>query len=310
MTIVPRWITHANVNTADVARSERFYTEVLGLVPQARTAPSEPQDGSGFAMPDQAVQWRGVILGDHRAPRGAVVDLLEWLAPPTTGAPASEPNRLGHVALRFGVADVEAVVGRATEHGSAITRLHHDDPAGARDVVIVRDPDGTRIELEQLDDPDGSPHYRGVRVNCADIDRSLAFFTQGFGLEAEAPRTVSVSDADGGPGSRESGRLRVASVSVPGQADRFSLELTQWEDPVATGRPPTTGNHAGIYRVAAVVHDIAASHARVLDVLPTAVAPVEVTVFDDQPPLLASFYPDPDGAIFELIEPAVPGPAR
>jgi catechol 2,3-dioxygenase-like lactoylglutathione lyase family enzyme len=206
----------------------------------------------------------------------------------------------GLAGLRFGLADVASVLARVSGAGGSVTRLHHGDPTGPRDVTVIRDPDGTRIELEELADAGASPMYCGVRVNCADLERSLAFLTGGFGLVADPPRPVSVDDPDG----RESGRLRVATVSVPGQADRFSLELTQWEEPAAMGSPPTTGNHAGIYRVAAVVRDIAESHACVLDVLPTAVAPVEVTVFDDEPPLLASFYPDPDGAIVELIQPA------
>ena len=156
-------------------------------------------------------------------------------------------------------------------------------------MVITADADGTRLELIELEARDQSPTYQGVRVNCTDLERSVRFYTDGFGLVADGPRTVSVA-ADGAP----TGRFRSASVYVPNQRDQFTLELTQWEDPPTVGTVPRSGNHAGIYRVAAVVHDIATSHQQVLGVLPTAAPPVRVTVFDEQPPLLASFYPDPD----------------
>jgi catechol 2,3-dioxygenase-like lactoylglutathione lyase family enzyme len=300
MTVSPRWFTHANVNTADLPRAEAFYTEVLGLVPRARTAPSAAQDGSGFAMPGVMVRWEGVLLGDYRTPRGPVVDLLQWMEPPTEGKPATGPTHIGLSALRFGLADLDATAERLVEGGGSYERIRHEDPAGSRQVIIATDADGTRLELMEHV-PEQSPMYQGVRINCTDLERSLAFYTTGFGLVADDVRTVSVL-AEAGP----AGRFRVASAYVPGQRDEFTLELTQWEDPPTVGTPPGSGNPAGIYRVAVVVRDIAESHRQVLEVLPTGAAPVRVTVFDDQPPLLASFYPDPDGAIAELIEPSVP----
>lgn len=302
MTVPPRWFTHANVNTADLQRAEAFYTEVLGLVPRARTTPSQAQDGSGFAMPGRMVRWEGVILGDRRSPRGPVVDLLQWMEPPTEGAPAGGPTHVGLSALRFGLADLPAATARIAERGGSVTPIRYIDASGSRQVLISADADGTRLELMELESSDQSPMYQGVRINCTELDRSLRFYTEGFGLVADGPRTVSVVADDGAP----TGRFVSASVYVPDQRDQFTLELTQWEDPPTEGTPPRSGNHAGIYRVAAVVRDIALSHQQVLGVLPTAAPPVRVTVFDDQPPLLASFYPDPDGAIAELIEPSVP----
>jgi catechol 2,3-dioxygenase-like lactoylglutathione lyase family enzyme len=292
-----RWFAHANVNTSDVGRGERFYTEVLGLHPAARTAPAEPQDGTGFAMGGVMVQWAGVLLSDHRGGRGPLVDLLQWKLPPTEGAPAAELTHLGLSALRFGVADVESVVAaarRVNGANTAVDRFHHQDPAGDRDVVVIRDADGTRIEVVQ---GDPAPEYRGVRINCSDLARSIPFYEDAFGLEVAAPRDVVVTETGGG-----AGRFRAATASIPGQPDGFTIELTEWRAPASVGTPPGAGNHAGIYRVAIVVDDIEASHQRVLGVLPSAVAPVDVVVFDDGPLVRASFYPDPDGAIVELIQ--------
>src|SRR4051794_37510107 len=182
-----RWFAHANVNTADVVRGERFYTEVLGLQPAARTAPAAPQDGTGFAMAGVMVQWAGVLLGDHRGGRGPLVDLLQWKLPPTEGTAAGELTHLGLSALRFGVTDVQRAVASSA---GPVERRSHRDPAGDHDVTVVRDPDGTRIEVVEAGT---GPVYRGVRVNCSDLDRSVAFYRAAFGLDAAEPRNVDVT---------------------------------------------------------------------------------------------------------------------
>lgn len=295
----PRWFVHANVNTADLARAERFYTDALGLVAAARTAPSQPQDGTGFAMPGRLVRWEGVILADRRAPRGPLVDLLEWKEPPTEGSPGA-PCQLGIAALRFAVANPAGTAAAGTPGGAVAQEWTLHDQAGDTEVVLTTDPDGTRLELGALPPGVEGPLYRGVRVNCSDLDVSVAFWTAAFGLDADPARTVTATDR----GGRPAGRWRAARVYVPGQRDRFCVELTQWDEPEPSGAPPAAGNHAGLYRVAMVVADIEAHHRQVLAVLPSARPPVAVTVFDDQPPLLASFYPDPDGVVAELIQPA------
>lgn len=224
-----RWFAHANVNTADVVAGERFYTEALGLTPQARTAPAEPQDGSGFAMPGVPVQWQGVLLGDHRGGRGPLVDLLQWKLPPTEGVAAGELTHLGLSALRFGVSDMERAVASSA---GPVERSTHRDKGGDTEVTVVRDPDGTRIELVVTAT---APVYRGVRVNCTDLERSVRFYRDAFGLDAAEPRTVDVA----GAGGDAVGSFRAATVFIPGQPDGFTIELTQWIRPAPVGTPPT-----------------------------------------------------------------------
>src|SRR3954468_3265998 len=171
-----RWFAHANINTVDVVAGERFYSEALGLTPQARTAPAEPQDGSGFAMPGVPVQWTGVLLGDHRGGRGPLVDLLQWKLPPTEGTAAGDLTHLGLSALRFAVTDVERAVASSV---GGVERLVHREPSGDSDVMVIRDPDGTRIEVVAAT---VGPTYRGVRINCTDLDRSVDFYRAAFGL--------------------------------------------------------------------------------------------------------------------------------
>ena len=298
----PRWFTHANVNTADVAAAERFYTEVIGLSPVIRTAPAEAQDGSGFGLAGVGVRWEGVLLGDHRAGRGPQVDLLEWKQPPTTGTAAAEATHLGHSALRFGLADTDAAVQRIAARGGASAVWRLADQGGERELVVTADPDGTRIELVTAAE---APVYAGVRVNCSDLTRSASFYEEAVGLTGDPERTVSVTGADGSP----VGRFRARRMFLPSQRERFFLELTQWEQPAGVGAPAAPGHHAGIYRVALTVDDMAESLARVRTVTPDAPPALDVDVGEQFPLVHACFFPDPDGAIVEFIQrfrPAVP----
>jgi catechol 2,3-dioxygenase-like lactoylglutathione lyase family enzyme len=286
-----RWFAHANVNVTDLDRSERFYTEVLGLRLRGRTAPSEPQDGAGFAMPGVMVQWRGAFFGDRRDP-GPLVDMLQWTLPPTEGPAAGGLTQLGHSALRFAVTDLAAALDAA---GGPAEHLVHRGPDRRQGLAVVHDPDGTRIELVEA--PTG-PEYRGVRLNCSDLDRSIAFYRDAIGLEAGPVQGLDVERPDGQP----VGQARTAPLAIPGHPEGFTIELTEWTEPAPTGAPPAAGNHPGIYRVAIAVAGIDAAHLEVAAALPDAPPPVDVVVFDDGPVVRASFYPDPDGAVIEYLE--------
>jgi catechol 2,3-dioxygenase-like lactoylglutathione lyase family enzyme len=290
----PRWFIHANVNTADVAAGERFYAEVLGLSPVTRTAPVQPQDGSGFGMAGVEVRWVGVLLGDRRGGRGPQVDLLEWKLPPTTGRPATDVAHLGHSALRFGISDLDGAARRVSGRGGG-SHWRLDDPDGEREIVLGSDPDGTRLEL--LPAATG-PVYTGVRVNCSNLERSVAFYSAAAGLDAGPERRVSVRDEAGSA----VGRFRARRMHLPSQAEQFHLEMTEWEEPRPSGAAASPGNHAGIYRVALSVDDMEESLAQVRTVAPDAPPAVEVDVGEQFPLVLACFFPDPDGAIVEFIE--------
>jgi len=285
----PRFFAHANVNTADLDTAEAFYVTHFDLVPRWRTAPSRPQDGTGFGMPGTAVQWRGVLLADHRGDYGPVVDLLQWLLPATEGTPYPERHHLGIAALLFSVPDLGASEEALAAAGQPVERLDH----GGQPVVLTTDPDGTRLELVQAHQP---PTYRGVRINCSDLDRSTAFYQAAFAVEADEPRTIKVAD----------GRFRSRRLYLPRQRETFSIELTQWESPPPVGPAYATGNHAGIYRLAAAVDDMVASHADLAAAVPGVPPAVDVDLGDDLVVMPAVFFPDPDGAIVELLQRGLP----
>ena len=98
------------------------------------------------------------------------------------------------------------------------------------------------------------------------------------------------------------GRFRAVDMFVPHRRRSFRLELTEWVRPAPIGTPYTTGNHAGIYRVALTVEDIDVGYADLLRSVPDAPAPVTVDLGESLGPMRALFFPGPDGNIVELLE--------
>jgi catechol 2,3-dioxygenase-like lactoylglutathione lyase family enzyme len=293
---VPMRFAHANVNASDVEVSEAFYTTCFGFVPQWRTAPAEPQDGTGFGMAGQLVRWEGVLLADHRGTRGPVVDLLEWKQPPTEGVPYRERSHLGLAAYLFAVGSLDDAVARLNRAGAPVERgSYRTSDEAPVDMVITADPDGTVIEV--IGDAAGIT-YRGVRVNCSDLARSAGFYAAAIHLDSDPPRSIEQSGGDG----LVAARFGAQRMYLPGQRDAFSVELTQWEDPAPVGTPYASGNHAGIYRLALTVEDMDASLEDLRNTVADAPPAVIVELGPGLPPVKAAFFPDPDGATVEFIE--------
>jgi len=72
------------------------------------------------------------------------------------------------------------------------------------------------------------------------------------------------------------------------------------------GTPYRTGNHAGIYRLAAAVDDMKVSYEELVEAVPTAPPPVDVDLGDDLVVMPAVFFSDPDGAVVELLQRGLP----
>ena len=158
---------------------------------------------------------------------------------------------------------------------------------------MTTDLDGTYLELVQASQP---PTYRGIRINCSDLTTSSAFYVAALQLEGDDPRQVT----------RGSQRFEAQRLYLPRQRETFSIELTQWEEPTPVGTPYATGNHAGIYRLAAAVDDMTVSYADLVKAVPSAPPPVDVDLGDDMVVIPAAFFPDPDGSIVELLQRGLP----
>lgn len=116
-------LNHVAIHVADVARSVKFYGEVLGLPALPRPAFTFP--GAWFALGSQELH----IIGDRR------------------DQPVYSHNRGNHFAML--VDDIEAAVAvlddKQIEHSGLKVR-----PDGALQ-VFFQDPDGFYLELTQVD---------------------------------------------------------------------------------------------------------------------------------------------------------------
>jgi catechol 2,3-dioxygenase-like lactoylglutathione lyase family enzyme len=288
----PRWFAHANVNAVDLEASERYYCDCFDLIVQGRTAPPEVQDGAGFGLPGVPVRWRGVFLADDRSPRGPVVDLLQWLEPPTQGGAYERADNAGLVAVRFSASYLDGVEHRLRDRGAPAEEWQLRAPDGRHDELLVSaDPSGTRVEVVGREGPS---RFIGLRVNCTDLERSVAFYQAALHLDAEPAQTVEVVTPD----SVQAWTSQM--LYLPGQRRQFSLELTQWASGV-TGPPYVDGTHAGIYRTALVVADMDASYQELVQVVPDADPPVTVALGEGLADVEAVFFPDPDGAVLEFV---------
>ena len=120
-------IDHIELVTADPARAERFYTEVLGFKVRSRaTVPG-------------GLQIVYLDLG------GTTVELLRYTEPPP--APAAEGLRLGYRMMALEVEDMQQALDALRKQGVEAVWGPVTRPAYAR--AEIRDPDGNHIELRQ-----------------------------------------------------------------------------------------------------------------------------------------------------------------
>jgi catechol 2,3-dioxygenase-like lactoylglutathione lyase family enzyme len=121
------------LNAADMARSETFYTEVIGL----KVAIRVPQDGPPMEI---ALCVSGSLTGGD--PFVVLANLGEPL----------QPGREGFGRVIINTTDAEAVVRRAADAG--FEAVSHGQPG--RPVYFLTDPDGYRVELYQASETEAN----------------------------------------------------------------------------------------------------------------------------------------------------------
>jgi len=287
-------IAHANVNCSDLERSLRFYTE-LGLRAGAHTAPELPQDCRAFGLAGDG-QWDAWMLATEGDPLAAAIDLLEWKLPRPVGHPPRDAAQLGFSRLALRVGDSAALRARLATRG-----VECSEAADAERGFSTRDPDGTLLDVSEV--PGTAARLASVGVNCSDLARSLAWYQRVLGLELRSRSMRKDASGEGfalaGPLERE-----VASLAPPARAAGVSVELCEWRQPRAHGRPAAQANQLGIFRMAFLVAEahLAWQELRALGVV--CPPPVWLAMGPEIPieGLWAVFFPDPDGTCLELIQ--------
>lgn len=114
---------HVSLLISDLARSQKFYQEVLGLTLIER--PSLKFDGLWFALNDDATQQLHLLLLPENMTQRSLPEHV---------------GRDGHFALL--VEDLPGYIERANKAG-----IPHTMSRSGRDAAFLRDPDGNGIEL-------------------------------------------------------------------------------------------------------------------------------------------------------------------
>lgn len=145
-------LSHVGVCVSDLERSVRFYRDGLGF-----EAAHTHRIGTEFG---RLMEIDGVALESRFLRRdGMTIELLHFEAPGHLGDGQRRAiNRLGLTHLAMRVDDVDEVAAHIVAFGGQVvtgTRTTFDLAGTSLDFLYCTDPDGVRIELMRLPDPEG-----------------------------------------------------------------------------------------------------------------------------------------------------------
>ena len=297
MSIAASRIYHVNSNCSDLERSAQFY-EALGLRRVIRTLPSAEQTGEAFGLAE--VSWDAWVMQSDDGLDGLSLDLLEWKVPTPVGPPSALDGVPGFNRLMITTPDLDATVKRALAAGGTLVGGPIEVEAGPDRPVLAMmlDPDGVPVQLLAAD----RTSIAQVVINCADLDESLAYYTEVMGLTAQFEPSEMLWTKELF-GTATDIRIRATILADAGSV--FTVALIQWLDPAPA--PDATrvraANELGLFRMAWATADCAADEQVVRAAGSTPFAPTgELSVGDDLPLLLVLFWPGPNGECLELIE--------
>ena len=128
---------HLGQCVTDLARSRRFYTELLGFREERELHPPDEASATLLGL-DPPLGMTAVYLRRD----GLVLELLHFADLATVPARVRVMNEPGLTHVSLSVDDVAATCARVPEYGGEV--LTHTDIGAA---VFIRDPDGQLIEL-------------------------------------------------------------------------------------------------------------------------------------------------------------------
>ena len=128
---------HLGQCVTDLARSRRFYTQLLGFVEERELQPPDGPSATLLGL-DSPLGMTAVYLRRD----GLILELLHFAERETMPARVRPMNEPGLTHLSVSVDDVAATCARVPEFGGEV--LTHTDIGAA---IFIRDPDGQLIEL-------------------------------------------------------------------------------------------------------------------------------------------------------------------
>jgi catechol 2,3-dioxygenase-like lactoylglutathione lyase family enzyme len=232
-----------------------WYSDVLGFRPSGGlTVEGGPSEADFLGVSDDPKLEMGWLVDQTDVFQ---LELYEFDQPRGRPKPSTwTPRDIGYSLATIWVGDFDGAVSRALATGSLVT-----EPAGIdgdRRAVVV-DPNGNLIELMERDPLGDRPivptrpavAVRGLRASVADLDKSIAFFGDGFGLEPIAdPHRLHRPEHEA-----SWGLVGETPALVTFRAGDLFLELARYDSP---GAPPSADrlvSDAGIMNFALTTQD-------------------------------------------------------
>jgi glyoxylase I family protein len=138
---------HVNICVRDMERSIRFYQD-LGFTKVNDFTLDDP--GVGEVLGVKANKLRGVFMRLGNDPNAPVLDLVQFIDPPTQGQPYPTLNNVGICRIAFTVDDIDSTYEELkTKQVQFVAPLKKMSGPGGATIAVVcfKDPDGTVLEL-------------------------------------------------------------------------------------------------------------------------------------------------------------------
>ena len=139
---------HTGITVSNLERSLAFWRDVLGF----EFSHTAHQTGE-MAEEITGVKGTELKLAVLKTPSGHKIELLEYLAPTDRKRANLRPCDVGHIHVAVLVDDLDTVLDRIAASGwkaAGKPQTLKTGPNAGKQVVYVRDPEGTTIELMQL----------------------------------------------------------------------------------------------------------------------------------------------------------------
>jgi len=305
------WIDRMGVTVANLAATQRFYTEALGF----RTVGFETREGADFAaltdLDDARARAAAMQLGQQ------TLELVEFENP---GQPYPEPRKANdpwfqHFAIA--VSDMDGAFAQVSRFAAPPISCNGPQrlPPSTGDVTAYkfRDPDGHPLELSHAPKSHWAPKSPragaasspdrptlGIdhsALAVADLDASVRFYTKGLGLRLGVP-ALNQGPEQGRLDGLDDPVVDIAVLTTPERGPH--LELLHYRRP-KTLAPPRVFSAHDIAATRLVMHtnDLDQSAARALAAGATQVSRWIVSL----PTSRAVLLRDPDGHFIELVGP-------
>ena len=136
-------MNHTGFVVKDIDKSLAFYTEVVGLEINWRGESEGGPVGQIVGYEDSHLKLALLRIGPEG---GHVLELIEYVKPPSAERPTDERAVLGASHLAFNVTDIDGTFQRLLDAGAS--ELNPPvDLEGGRMACYLQDPDGNWIEL-------------------------------------------------------------------------------------------------------------------------------------------------------------------